>query len=167
MKPNLRESDIQPNGKSAGWWKKTCLPPGMNRAFTLIELLVVIAIIAILAALLLPVLAGARARAQMASCLNNLHEVWMGAELYAGDNNDVLPCQTGSATATAWNAWDYKLDRVGNRNAIRRQAKIMFCPADPRGWTSGGAAVGAGAGLPATVTFPRSYAIMTNAAAPT
>jgi prepilin-type N-terminal cleavage/methylation domain-containing protein/prepilin-type processing-associated H-X9-DG protein len=61
-----------------------------NGAFTLIELLVVIAIIAILAAILMPVLQSARRRAYVATCLNNQKQLATGWMMYADDHNGAL-----------------------------------------------------------------------------
>ena len=75
----------------------------MKQHFTLIELLVVIAIIAILAAMLLPALSAARARARSAACINNLKTVALGATMYSDASDGwILPAYGGPTTSDRW-----------------------------------------------------------------
>src|ERR1017187_7735523 len=65
-------------------------------AFTLVEMLVVIAIIGILAALLLPVLGQAKARAKRIECVSNLREIGLACHLFANDHNGNFPVEVST-----------------------------------------------------------------------
>jgi prepilin-type N-terminal cleavage/methylation domain-containing protein len=77
--------------------KHSSVRGGKRLAFTLVELLVVIAVIAILAALLLPALAGAKRRAKLAQCQNNFHQIYIACLAYANSYDDYFPiCAIGN-----------------------------------------------------------------------
>jgi prepilin-type N-terminal cleavage/methylation domain-containing protein len=106
----------------------------MKRAFTLPELLVVIAIIAILAALLFPVLSAAKARAQRTVCMSNLRQINSGVRMYCDDSSDATPNAGGSTKSNGFLPYSgYKelmKNYVGLNGAPSRHDKLFACPAD-------------------------------------
>jgi prepilin-type N-terminal cleavage/methylation domain-containing protein len=106
--------------------KKQSSVPRQARAFTLIELLVVIAIIAILAAILFPVFAQAKAQAKNTSALSNTKQLGLGSIMYSTDFDDttILYQQYGNA----WTAWGVLMQ------PYLKNTSICFDPARQVPW---------------------------------
>lgn len=102
------------------------------KAFTLVELLVVIGIVAILAALLLPVLSRAKANAQRSACMNNLRQINLGVRMYADDSSDAFPApRTNNGPPGAFVAYTKLMKSyLGMTGASSERAALFACPAD-------------------------------------
>jgi prepilin-type N-terminal cleavage/methylation domain-containing protein len=105
----------------------------LKQGFTLIELLVVIAVIAILAALMLPAINGARKRARQMTCSSNLKQINLGVRMYCDDSRDRVPTPgfTSSTNNLPWNLYkELMKSYVGLRGTSSPQDRIFACPAD-------------------------------------
>ena len=154
MNPNVVEVTMNERSTPTAWLlrrvKRKGGCPGVS-GFTLIELLVVIAIIAILAALLLPALSRAKAKAQVSVCLSNQKQLALAWTMYADDNNgSLVPNRDGGATGfnpdgttTSWvDGWlDFTPNTTANTNLLyltkskiapytAKSTGIYRCPGD-------------------------------------
>ena len=154
--------------------KKLC-----RRAFTLIELLVVIAIIAILAALLLPVLDKAKGRAQGIACVNQGKQMMTAMLMYTSENNDFFPPNPDDGNTNAGYNWCGGQAGIGgsqefNPDVLADPARSLLitylggkvdvfrCPADRRmGTYQGNNPTLFGQEVPAARTFSMSQAVGT------
>ncbi|HTR42019.1 MAG TPA: prepilin-type N-terminal cleavage/methylation domain-containing protein [Pseudomonadales bacterium] len=150
-----------------------------NPGFTLIELLVVIAIIAILAAILMPVLSHARQKAQGTQCLNNGHQMMVAVTIYGSENHDFLPpnpddgnTQPGynwcSGSAGIGQSQEFDPDVISDPSLslligyLGGNVKLFRCPADLRqGLYDGTNTAMMGRIVPSARTFSMSQSVGT------
>jgi prepilin-type N-terminal cleavage/methylation domain-containing protein len=116
----------RPQSELSGWRMKR---PLVACAFTLIELLVVLGIIALLAALLLPVIGKVKAQGRGTECLSNLRQIGLALQLYVQDNHNRLPVMYDALFGTNTPATNHAtIDRVLSNHL--GSVQVLRCPAD-------------------------------------
>jgi prepilin-type N-terminal cleavage/methylation domain-containing protein/prepilin-type processing-associated H-X9-DG protein len=152
---NLRSTNMNPDSAVND---RVCRQS--SSGFTLVELLVVVAIIAILAALLLPVLSRAKRKARETSCRNNLHQLGIAFTSYCHDNADNFPAPGSKRTygphAEDWIWWQVGRDVKGSAIVSHLNGfnpSLFRCPQDTiaQDWKNGTATNGA--------SYPYSYSL--------
>ncbi len=124
-----------------GGWR-----PPRRRGFTLVEILVVVSVIALLIAVLLPALRGAREQAKLAVCASNLRQIGTCIHLYSGENRGYIPrgpkpvgdedfearnLATNQLWIGTYSPHPRQYNGLGQLlTSTTRQAKHFFCPAD-------------------------------------
>jgi prepilin-type N-terminal cleavage/methylation domain-containing protein/prepilin-type processing-associated H-X9-DG protein len=102
-----------------------------RRAFTLIELLVVIAIIAILAAILFPVFAQARAKARQAACISNSKQIGTALMMYVQDYDEIYPVNNRAFLPAPDNISTFLLTWMAQIDPYMKNQQVYICPNQP------------------------------------
>lgn len=151
----------------------------VGKGFTLVEVLAVIAILAVVAAMLLPVLYRAKQKAQGAACMGNLQQMMTATILYAGDNHDFYPPNPDDGNTLPGYNWvsgnagigdpqEFDPDVIKDPNRsllisyLHGEVTIFHCPADRRqGVYQGSDPALAGQTVPAARTYSMNQAVGT------
>jgi prepilin-type N-terminal cleavage/methylation domain-containing protein len=140
---------LRPLARVAHESRVPCRPPATfareerrptRSAFTLIELLVVVAVIAVLAALMLPALKGARETARQMKCINNVRQLVAAMRLYTGDNEGRLPCVRSPDLGYDYGGWIPLLaPYVGVSSNGIPYTSVFYCQIPAEGYNAGAA----------------------------
>lgn len=117
--------------------RRDCIIQPRAKGFTVLELLVVMTVISLLAALLLPALGRAKAKARQPACMNNLRQIGLAIQMYAQDSSDAFPPATNGPPASFTAYTQLMKSYVGLTGTKPERAKLFACPADTFYWDYG------------------------------